>query len=354
MRQILCLVFVAISLYGCAQPRMTYWDASRISAMSQPTVPLRNTKGEITTTVNRSLISELLGIFRKLERVAGLSGVQFVIADPKEPNAFATHDQPPKIGLTVGMLNLVGRDYDAYAAILGHELAHLTLSHGTIRKERDDVAKGVNSIVGNVIDAFIPFGGLMTSLAVTAVTTVYSRDEERDADSKGMEYMVAAGFDPRGAVRLWSMMSSANTGFSIPFLSTHPMSSERIENMENLATNTQKPNALKAESTMPSSSNLAASQNAGVTPKVLPPSALSRMRAAFKPMDFQCLSGIERTSNECLAGKECRASFESYVVPACKLQTMEMCYEQINYLRIKCAYSCDIAAEAVGKQCSAS
>src|SRR5690606_37900230 len=60
------------------------------------------------------------------------------------------------------------------------------------------------------------------------------RDEERDADREGFKYAVEAGYDPRGAVRLWEKMQARSSGFAIPFLNTHPVTKERVETMKTL------------------------------------------------------------------------------------------------------------------------
>ena len=240
MHRILFLIIVTLNLYGCATPQMRLWEAEKLSASPSSMINLLGKDGTIAATVSRSQISTLLDIKAKLERAASLSGVQLVIADSKEPNAFARHAENPQIGITIGMLNLIGHDNDAYAALIGHELAHLTLRHGAIRKEREDIAKGAGAVLGFILGAAgVPMGGTISDVVVTTITSVYSRDEERDADKKGFEYMVTAGFDRQGAIRLWQKMSSAGTGFSIPFLSTHPMSSERIDNMRVLVATRQ-------------------------------------------------------------------------------------------------------------------
>lgn len=91
-------------------------------------------------------------------------------------------------------------------------------------------------VLGVVLGAAgVPLGGTLANVATTAVATVYTRDEERDADKLGLEYARRAGYDPRGAVRAWERMMSASRPFSIPFLSTHPPSDERLETMKTLA-----------------------------------------------------------------------------------------------------------------------
>jgi predicted Zn-dependent protease len=48
-------------------------------------------------------------------------------------------------------------------------------------------------------------------------------------------YMIAAGYDPQGAVRLQEKLAAAGGGGrTLPFLSTHPSSSERVEAMRTL------------------------------------------------------------------------------------------------------------------------
>ena len=138
------------------------------------------------------------------------------------------------ISITIDMLNAIGNDNDALAALIGHELAHLKLNHGAIRAARKQTADKTTSVVGGVLGALIPFGGTITGIGVTAITNTYTRDEERDADKQGLIWAMSLGYSPCGSVRLWKeMMKSDSSGIS--FLSTHPMSSERLEAASELA-----------------------------------------------------------------------------------------------------------------------
>jgi predicted Zn-dependent protease len=62
----------------------------------------------------------------------------------------------------------------------------------------------------------------------------FSREEERDADRDGLRYAAAAGFDPYGAVRVWERMAAGGER-PVRFLSSHPTSDERVQNMRALA-----------------------------------------------------------------------------------------------------------------------
>jgi predicted Zn-dependent protease len=75
----------------------------------------------------------------------------------------------------------------------------------------------------------------MAALGLTAqgVVLKYSRDQEREADKLGLDYMAAAGFDPRESVPLWQNMDAASKGARGPeFMSTHPLPATRIADLE--------------------------------------------------------------------------------------------------------------------------
>ncbi len=222
-------------LAGCAQAPLT-WKANDLVALNASQIHLtRQSDGEIIGVIQRERIQRLIAIKDRIAAAAGRSA-ELIIASGKEPNAFATHLQGrPVIGVNLGMIDMFGSDDDAYAAILGHEFAHLTLGHGAIRQQREQLKTVASTALGFILGAAgIPGGGVAVDVAAQAISTVYSRDEERDADRDGLDYMKRAGFDPKGAVRAWERMSKVS-GFSIPFLSTHPTSTERLETMKRLA-----------------------------------------------------------------------------------------------------------------------
>jgi len=64
-----------------------------------------------------------------------------------------------------------------------------------------------------------------------------SREQESEADIVGQQLMAQAGFDPRGAVNLWSNMIAASQNSSRPpqWLSTHPNPESRIRELQQRA-----------------------------------------------------------------------------------------------------------------------
>jgi predicted Zn-dependent protease len=56
----------------------------------------------------------------------------------------------------------------------------------------------------------------------------YGRGQESEADLVGLEYMAAAGFDPRSSIELWTNMGKENGAGPAEWLSTHPSGDTRI------------------------------------------------------------------------------------------------------------------------------
>ena len=233
---ILCLLLL---LSGCATtPAPMIWDANKIAASRATYLRLNDSKGETIATIETARARRLIAIKDKLV-AASSQPADLLVMSGKEPNAMSTRskDGRPLIAVNVGMIDMLQNDDDAYAAVLGHELAHLALDHGAARKQREGTRQGISSVLGAALGlAGVPGGNTIADLGTQVVTTAYSRDEERDADRYSIDYMKRAGFNPRGAVRAWERMSTTSSNsFSIPFLASHPPSAERLETMRRLA-----------------------------------------------------------------------------------------------------------------------
>jgi predicted Zn-dependent protease len=146
-------------------------------------------------------------------------------------NAFAMPGG--KIGIMEGILK-AARNQDQLAAVIGHELAHVTLKHG-----RKDIGRSKFLGVGIQVAAVLVGGGnrgttytayeALNQGAAYGLILPFSRDQESDADVVGLDFMARAGFDPRQAVPLWQNMKE-EAGESPPeFMSTHPSGEKRID-----------------------------------------------------------------------------------------------------------------------------
>ncbi len=155
----------------------------------------------------------LLEVTRKIRAQSGITAA-ITLVDSKALNAFATGaGDDRRIALTLPFLAAIGDDRDALATSIGHEAAHLHYAHGATRKERNQTIIGDSNAIAGII----------------AVNTSFSRYEEREADIKGMEWAVAAGFSPCGSVRTLRLLRARAAGIEADrFRATHPDYRERI------------------------------------------------------------------------------------------------------------------------------
>jgi len=124
------------------------------------------------------------------------------------------------------------------ATVLGHEVAHAVAEHGAeriFRRQLTDTA--VQFAAGAFAEdpaQFRQIAGLLGAGAQVGLSLPWSREQESEADQIGLIYMARAGYDPREAVTFWQRMEEASGGGARPpeYLSTHPESTTRIEQIE--------------------------------------------------------------------------------------------------------------------------
>jgi predicted Zn-dependent protease len=210
---------------------------SDIANSYAPAVRLQDAKKIVVGTIDPATARSVTEVKKRIETAAGLAGSELFVAAGDEPNAFSADTPNGKIvAVNVAMLDLIGRDMDGYASVLGHEFAHLSLNHRSARTDREHTRRAASHVLGIVLSvAGLPMGGTIANIGTTAIERTYTRDEERDADKLGLYYMVKAGYDPQGAIRVWKKMSERSRSSSIPFLATHPSSSERLKTLAEMA-----------------------------------------------------------------------------------------------------------------------
>lgn len=153
-------------------------------------------------------------------------------------NAFALPGG--KVGVYTGLVNLVDSP-DELAAVIGHEIAHVTARHGAERMSRATALSAIGVGIGvaardedeRTRQAIMIAYGLGATLGVELP---YSRHAESEADRIGLMYAARAGYDPRAAITFWQkMQQAAGDRPSVPnFLSTHPSDVDRIAHLKEL------------------------------------------------------------------------------------------------------------------------
>lgn len=122
------------------------------------------------------------------------------------------------------------------AALLGHELGHVNARHTAGQMSKGMLTQtfvgGLSAILGTQGAALGNLTSQLGMIGVGALLASYSRDNEREADALGMEYMVRAGYTPGGMVGLHEMLrglSKHNPSAIELMFATHPMSEERYQ-----------------------------------------------------------------------------------------------------------------------------
>jgi beta-barrel assembly-enhancing protease len=124
------------------------------------------------------------------------------------------------------LLDQCGEDKGALAFVLAHEMAHII--HGDAAK-RFLTRTVLSSITRAGTRRIHP---LATNLLNQLVQKHYSRQQELRADRFASTLASAAGFDPRGGIRLLEQLASEPCSAHRAYFSTHPTAEERIKNLE--------------------------------------------------------------------------------------------------------------------------
>lgn len=154
----------------------------------------------------------------------------FVVRDGRV-NAFAVPGG--YVYVHTGLLLEAAND-DEVAGVLAHEVAHVHAHHLLRQQEKTRLVNYATllALLGSFLDPAI---GAAAIGAQAAAQLKYSREFEQEADYLGARYMQSAGFDARGLLdffhKLWERQRTTPT-FLPPFLLTHPLSEERLNNLE--------------------------------------------------------------------------------------------------------------------------
>ncbi len=122
------------------------------------------------------------------------------------------------------------------AALLGHEIGHVNARHTAEQLSKGQLSNVLIGGLSILAEVAAPGMGQVAStlggFGAGAFLASYSRDNERQADALGTEYMVKAGYSPEGMVGLMEMLNTLHksrpSSMELMF-STHPMSEERYQ-----------------------------------------------------------------------------------------------------------------------------
>jgi predicted Zn-dependent protease len=144
-----------------------------------------------------------------------------------------------KIAVYTGLLK-ISQNTDALSIVMGHEIAHAVARHSV---ERMSQAMTINLgttvadiFLGGAINRTRNTVGQNTGLDILklGIMNPFGRKQETEADYLGLIFSSLSGYNIKESVNLWKRMSDSKKGKEVPvFLSTHPSSKQRIENLRN-------------------------------------------------------------------------------------------------------------------------
>lgn len=120
------------------------------------------------------------------------------------------------------------------AAIMGHEMAHALREHSREKLSRSMATGGVIGIASAAFGLSAGQDQAAQLAGDVGLSLPHSRTQESEADKIGLELMARAGYNPNAAVSLWQKMQAKSGSSGPQFLSTHPSSSNRIKQIQDL------------------------------------------------------------------------------------------------------------------------
>ena len=147
-------------------------------------------------------------IGQRLARASHRAGLQyrFLVVDSPQINAFALPGG--YIYVTRGILAYLNSEAEL-AAVLGHEIGHVTARH-SVQQMSAATAANVGT---SILQIFVPqirnsAGDLLVGALGNALLSGYGREHELQADRLGAEYLARTGYDPQAMIRVVGVLKN--------------------------------------------------------------------------------------------------------------------------------------------------
>ena len=195
----------------------------------------RYTQSSLGEIPDEGLQAYVDGVGQRLAAVSHRPAIPWTYNAVNDPDVNAYALPGGKVSITRGLLSRMESE-DELAAVLGHETGHVTARHAAQHYTRALLTQ--LALVGGMAYMEIEdvkyrnlyaLGGMIGAQLILAR---YSRDQERQSDQLGLEYMVAAGYNPQGMVELLEVLQAEHRrepNVVERMFGSHPLTRERIE-----------------------------------------------------------------------------------------------------------------------------
>lgn len=234
-------LFLPIIVIGCAAPAaydattgQVEMRAASADLRSQGAAAFRQYKLKHPISRDPAIRNRVFRVVNRLRPVANLPGTswEFEVFEDSSANAFALPGG--KVGINTGLLKVANTDAQL-AAVVAHEMAHVTSNHAQSRVNTNQTIAVGSAVLGAVLggsDNSEQVGQMAQQGGTVLFGLPFSRNQELEADRIGTIFMARAGYDPSAAVTLWQRMGASQQSSTPEFLSTHPVSSTRIRKLQ--------------------------------------------------------------------------------------------------------------------------
>jgi predicted Zn-dependent protease len=235
-RTVLLLAAAALAITPAAAQQLRYLNPQDVAEAQQEHAELVRELGGAETGPRAAYV-ESIG-----RRVGNFSGVanpgrslHFTTLNSAVENAFSVPGG--YVYVTRQLLGLMD-DESQLAFALGHEVGHVAANHAHIREQY--AQRNPFGVFGQIIGAILGPGvsNILTARSKLDLLS-FSRDQEYEADTLGLRYMIGAGYDPAGAAGILAALSrnsalqarvQGRTNRQTPeWASTHPLSENRMQ-----------------------------------------------------------------------------------------------------------------------------
>lgn len=193
--------------------------------------------GQLVKMVGNKMSAAVAQYLASINQSSVISGYQwqYNYVNNNQANAFC---MPGGRVVVFSGIMPAAQDEEGLAVIMGHEIAHAVAKHGNERmsqglaQQLGGVALSValSSKSAETQNLFSNVYGLGSTVGIMLP---FSRTHETEADQMGLIFMALAGYNPNAAIGFWERMAKMNKGGEPPeFLSTHPATTTRINNLK--------------------------------------------------------------------------------------------------------------------------
>lgn len=159
---------------------------------------------------------------------------KFTVVQSDDVNAFAVLGG--YVYVTTALLKSASSGAEI-ASVVAHEIGHVTARHGVRAMETYLITNGLTNLLAGMTSKEL--GDLAAQAIQAGDVLLFSKDQEREADSLGVQYALATGYNAWGMVDFFAFLNtlqpSSGSGIDSTLgelFSTHPPTQERIQTVQ--------------------------------------------------------------------------------------------------------------------------